>query len=448
MRVRQKRRQCQETVRKLVTSETTRAVHIRFNFAMGLIHGVLFQTGMAFSAPMSVLPVFLSHFTGSLTMIGVFSSLMNAGGVLPQLFVAHRLESRPRKKPVLVVAIWVRAAAWAILGLLAYFCAVRNALIILVALLVLLFTFSFAGGVATIPFTDIWGKALPATLRGRFFGHRQFWGGLMAVGAGYVVKRILGDPSLSFPRNYAFLFLLSFAFIALSYVALSSVREPEGEPHVQPRRLGVFLRQSIRILWEDRNFGWFILSQLAVGFSAFAMPFYVLYGKNELGMAAEQVGVLVGAQMAGAIVSNLVWAPLSDRVGNRIVIMLTAATAAAIPLLALLSSTVGWTLLVAVFVLIGFSVSGGGIGFRNYLLEIAPEHVRPAYIALQGTLMGFTFAMPVLGGLVVDVYSYQAAFVVTVIALLIGVWLSFKLKPVRSVGASSSLYRGSLGQAG
>jgi len=434
-------RQKQDTREKMkaVKSETTRPLHIRFNFAMGLIHGVLFQTGMAFSAPMSVLPVFLSHFTGSLTMIGVFSALMNAGGVLPQLFVAHKLESRPRKKPVLVVAIWVRAAAWAILGLLAYFCAGGNALIILVALLVLLFTFSFSGGVATIPFTDIWGKSLPATLRGRFFGHRQLWGGLMAVGAGYVVKRILGDPSLSFPRNYAFLFLLSFAFIALSYIALSSVREPEGQASPQPRRLGVFLRQSIRMLWEDRNFGWFMLTQLAVGFSAFAMPFYVLYGKNELGMAAEQVGVLVGAQMAGAIVSNLVWAPLSDRVGNRIVIMLTATAAAAIPLLALLCSTVGWTLLVAVFVLMGFSTSGGGIGFRNYLLEIAPEHIRPAYIALQGTLTGFTFTMPVLGGLVVDVYSYQAAFVVTLIALLIGVWLSFKLKPVRSVGASYGL---------
>ena len=417
-------------------SKTPRPLHIRFNFAMGLIHGILFQTGMAFSAPMSVLPVFLSHFTGSLTMIGVFSALMNVGGVLPQLFVAHRLESKPRKKPVLVVAIWVRAAAWAILGLLTYFCVECNTLIILVALLVLLFTFSFAGGVAGIPFTDIWGKALPAMLRGRFFGYRQLFGGLMAIGAGYVVKQILGDPSLSFPRNYAFLFLLSFVFIAVSYIALSSVREPEGEVHAQPRRLSVFLKQSVRILWEDRNFGWFMLTQLAMGFSALAMPFYVLYGKDKLGMAAEQVGILVGAQIAGAIVSNLIWAPLSDRVGNRIVCILTAATAVMIPLSALLSSTVGWTLLIVVFVLIGVSTSGAGIGFTNYLLEIAPGPLRPAYIALRGTLAGGMFVMPILGGLIVDVYSYPAAFVVSLIALLMAVGFSFKLKPVRSVGAS------------
>ncbi len=413
-------------------NENTAPPYISFNFAMGLIHGILFQAGMAFSAPMSVLPVFLNHFTGSQAMIGVFSALMNAGSALPQLFVANKLQSKPRKKPVLVVAIWIRAAIWLVLGLLAYFCPPGKPTIVLIALLVLLFGFSFAGGVAGIPFTDIWGKALPATLRGRFFGHRQLWGGLMAVGAGYVVKHILGNPDISFPKNYGLLFLLSFAFLALSYIALSSVREPEGEATGQTRHLGVFLKKSVRILWEDRNFGHYVLTQLAAGFAAFAMPFYALYGKNQLGMPAEQVGTLVAAQMIGAIASNLLWAQLSDRVGNRIVIILTTATAALIPLLALLSSGVGWTLLIAVFVLIGFSISGGGIGFTNYLLEIAPAQLRPTYIALQGTLMGLVIVLPILGGLVIDTFSYQATFSVTLGVLIMAILLSFTLKPVRN----------------
>ena len=332
----------------------------------------------------------------------------------------------------MVVAIWVRAAVWLILGLLAYYCPPGKPTIVLIALLVLLFGFSFAGGVATIPFTDIWGKALPATLRGRFFGHRQLWGGLMAIGAGYIVKRILSNPDIPFPRNYGYLFLLSFAFLAVSYIGLSSLREPEGETAGPTRHLAVFLKKSVRILWEDSNFGLFVLTELAVGFAAFAMPFYVLYGKNELGMAAEHVGTLVAAQMAGAIASNLLWAQLSDRIGNRIVIILTAATATVVPVLALLSSGVGWRLLIAVFVLIGFSSSGGGIGFRNYLLEIAPAQLRPTYIALEGTLMGLIIVLPILGGLVIDAFSYQATFSITLAVLTIAILLSFTLKPVRN----------------
>ncbi len=409
--------------------------YVGFNFAMGLIHGILFRAGMAFSEPMSVLPVFLSHFTGSQAMIGLFSGLMNAGGALPQLVVANWIQSKPMKKPVLVVAIWIRAAIWLLLAMFAYFCPMDKPIIVLVALLFLLFCFSFFGGVAGIPFTDIWGKVLPATLRGRFFGHRQLWGSLVAIGAGYAVKRILGTPGLAFPRNYAYLFLLSFVFTAFSYIALSSVREPAGRATAPTRPIGVFLKSSVRLLWEDRNFGLFILTQLAMTFGAFSMPFYVLYGKNHLQMAAAEVGILVGAQMVGGTVSNLLWAHLSDRVGNRIVIILTAVTAALVPILALLSSVAGWELLIAVFVLIGFSGSGGQIGFTNYLLEIAPEHLRPTYIALRGTLVGLTWVLPILGGLLIDATSYQVTFLVTAAMLTMALLLSLALKPVRNTSA-------------
>jgi len=411
--------------------------HVRFNFVVGVLHGVFYRTGMAFSEPTSVLPVFLNHFTGSLTLIGVFSALIQGGGVLPQLFVANRLEGRRRKKPVLVSAIWVRAGAWGVLGLLTYFWGSRDPAAVLVALVVLLFLFSFAGGVAAVPFNDLWGKALPATLRGRFFGHRQLWGGAMALGAAYVVKRVLEDPNLSFPNNYGLLFLLSFAFLVVSYIALSSVREPEGETHKSARKLSVFLRQSLRMAWEDRDFGWLLASRIAIGFGGFALPFYVLYGKHELGMPAGQIGFLVGAQVAGGILSNVMWAELSDRVGNRSVIRLSGAMGVLIPLLSLASAfVVGPMLLVVVFALIGCYASGTGIGFTNYLLEIAPAPLRPAYIAVSGTVAGISFILPVAGGLVVDLWGYQGAFIITAVVAAVGVLSSLRLRCVRGAAGT------------
>jgi len=415
-----------------MTEDHSPGDNVRHNFAAGLLHGAFYRAGIAFSEPMSVLPVFLSHFTGSLTMIGVFSALMQGGGVLPQLFVASRLEGRRRKKPILVAAIWVRAAAWGILGVLTYFWTGGDPTAVLVALVVLLFVFSFAGGVASVPFTDLWGKALPATVRGRFFGHRQLWGGLMAVGSAWMVKRVLGDPSLSFPNNYGLLFLLSFTFIVISYIALSSVREPDSEAVTPSRPLGVFLRHSLRMVREDRNLGLLLVTQLAIGFGSFGMPFYALYGKNELGMPVEEIGYLVGAQVVGAIVSNALWGELSDRVGNRSVIRLTGVLGLSVPLLALASQHVaGPRLLIVVFALIGCAGSGAGIGFTNYLLEIAPAPRRPAYVAIDGTVAGISFLLPVAGGLVVDLWGYEAAFSLTAAVVGVGVLLALALECVR-----------------
>jgi hypothetical protein len=96
--------------------------HVWFNFAMGLIHGILFEASLAFSSPTAVLPVFLNQFTGSLALIGLFSAVVKAGGVLPQLIVAHHLQGSARSKRVLVPAIWVRAASWGVLGLFTLLC--------------------------------------------------------------------------------------------------------------------------------------------------------------------------------------------------------------------------------------------------------------------------------------------------------------------------------------
>ena len=150
-------------------------------------------------------------------------------------------------------------------------------------------------------------------------------------------------------------------------------------------------------------------------------------------MPTERIGLLIGSQVAGSILSNIVWAELSDRVGNRSVIMLTGLVAVLIPVLTLISTHVGGSaLLVAVFALIGAQISGAGIGFKNYLLEIAPVPLRPAYIAVAGTLAGLLFLLPIAGGFVVDMWGYQAAFAATAVVVAVGLAFSWTLKCVRT----------------
>lgn len=141
---------------------------------------------------------------------------------------------------------------------------------------------------------------------------------------------------------------------------------------------------------------------------------------------------LVGAQVMGAIVSNVLWGELSDRVGNRSVIRLTGVMGVLVPLLTLASAfVIGPTMLIAVFALIGCASSGAGIGFTNYLLEIAPVPLRPAYVAVAGTVASISFILPIAGGLVVDLWGYRTAFLITTIVVAAGLLYSLTLGCVR-----------------
>ena len=83
---------------------------------MGLVHGICFAFGMAFSEPYVLLPLFLKSFTNSKIVIGLLISIIKSGSALPQLFIAKKMQGKPKGKPILLWAIWVRWLAWGLLA--------------------------------------------------------------------------------------------------------------------------------------------------------------------------------------------------------------------------------------------------------------------------------------------------------------------------------------------
>ncbi|MDA0748477.1 MAG: MFS transporter, partial [bacterium] len=75
---------------------------VRHNFLMGVLNGAIFQFGVAFVDPTTVMPVFIKNFTDSDSVVGLASSVRRAGWLLPQLPMAGYLESRPYKMGVYV----------------------------------------------------------------------------------------------------------------------------------------------------------------------------------------------------------------------------------------------------------------------------------------------------------------------------------------------------------
>ncbi|NLW16992.1 MAG: hypothetical protein GX033_05005 [Firmicutes bacterium] len=73
----------------------------RWNFAALVLDGVCFAIGAAFLEAYTLLPSLISLLTNNSVIIGLASTMRNAGYLLPQLFVAGYAERLPFKNPLL-----------------------------------------------------------------------------------------------------------------------------------------------------------------------------------------------------------------------------------------------------------------------------------------------------------------------------------------------------------
>lgn len=162
-----------------------------------------------------------------------------------------------------------------------------------------------------------------------------------------------------------------------------------------------------------------------------ALPFYVVYARDVLGISLGMVGIFLSAQMLGSVISNLPWGYLSDFFGNKKVIQISIFLGLTAPLIALITPADLSQLFIPLFVLIGFSMTGQMIGNTNFLLDISPPKDRPTYISLRGTLRFPVIIFPLIGGIIVQRISYTFLFMVTVLSVLFGFILTFWLHEPR-----------------
>ncbi len=88
-------------------------------------------------------------------------------------------------------------------------------------------------------------------------------------------------------------------------------------------------------------------------------------------------------------------------------------------------------LLVVVASLLGWAGGGVVVGSPNPGRELVPAAHGPAYVAIDGTVAGISFILPVAGGLVVDLWGYPAAFSLTAAVVGVGAVLALALGCVR-----------------
>jgi hypothetical protein len=291
--------------------------------------------------------------------------------------------------------------------------------------------FAATDGVASVAWFDIFARAIPLKGRSRLMGMAQFTSGLAGIGVGTLIGLILDRRP--FPDDYALLFTLAGVALIPSAVAIILMREPPPE-HAAPQAGGGSQGGWLRLLVDDPAFRRLMICRLLVGMMGLATPFYVVHASDVLRLPLSIVGGFVVAQTVAGMVASAVLGLVSERWGPRYVARIGSAAAAIGPLIALAAHLGGSGGRLApaypsVYVALGVINSAWMIGFFNYLLEIAPQGMRAAYVGLGNTLMGLLTLAPIAGGWLLEATSYPTLFGVTAAIVAIGSLLTLGLKP-------------------
>ncbi len=420
----------------------------RRNFILGVINGALWIASMALLDGRTVLPAFALDLTGTVMGVGILAAAAAAGWMWPPVLLAALMErTRVRMVYYRLSAALRISLMWALVFVVAH--AHRGSVATLWLVGALFLAMTSAGGIGLLPFMSVVSDSIPPRLRGKFFGMRWFFGGLLSLAAGAFVKKMLSpEAQATFPANYAKLFMVAAATVTTSLTLFSFAEE---WPHtVRRRTLPLFLqwRWAGRLIRRDKNYQTLIiasiLSALAFGLTS---PFLVPFALKRLQVDPQGVGLFVSASVLALSLSNILWSFISDGPGNRLLLSLASGVYILVPAMALAApllpsqptgqfmgmavSPATWWML-AIFAVGGIAQAGMIIGMTNYLLELSPEPRRPTYLAffyLARMPMAF---WPLAGAaLIGEAGRYEVAFAAALVIAVLMVGAALRLEEVR-----------------
>lgn len=386
---------------------------VKRNYWMLSLDVIFYLFALAFMDQSTVIPAFLQTLTKNTIIIGAITAIRPAGIFLPQLWTAHYLRNRIHHKGFLVKVALISRVATALFAIVLFIAGPNDKLLILVSFLMMYSAFWTSEGYAGVPWIDLVAKSIPERLRGRLFGSTQFYGGILAIIAGLVISKILSMKNISYPTNYAILIAIAAVFFSCSLFSLNRVREPAGEPEPHDDAFIDYIRNIRTMIAENIQLKKFLIIQILIGFFGMSLPFYILYAKKTGGLADGEVGILLAIQTLGTLLSSAASGYISDKFGPRLIILATIITTLLAQALAFLILKPSFIMYSALFFIIGVVNGSTYIGLTNYLLEMADETKRKAYIGLMNTANAPTMLFPVIGGAIIKYSSYQTAFGIT-----------------------------------
>ena len=381
-----------------------------------MAHGLLGQTGFRLLTAPTFLPAYVLLLAdGSNMAVGIALAMQSLGMAITPLLGANLIEYRTRVLPMgFLVGGGMRAMVLCI-ALAGLLLSPASALLAIYLFLALLGLFQ---GMQGVIFNVLMSKVIPVDKRGWLTGLRNFLAGITAAGVAYLGGHyLIGDSPA--PFGYSMTFLLAFVLTSIGLAMLLFVREPEPPTVAANVSLKERLSHIPALLRNDPAFTHYFLARSLATMGRMAMPFYILYAGQTLGLTGSVLGTLTVAFTLAGTVSNLLWGFIADHRGFRLAFLCSIGLWITSTLVLLFSQ--GLLAHILVFMGIGAATQGFQSTAINLTLEFGHRDDVPLRIAIANSSSEVAGTLgPLLGGLLATWLGYEAVFVCSVAFLILG----------------------------
>lgn len=355
------------------------------------------RDGVAYSVMSGAGETYLSAFAvflhANTAQIGLLTSLPALIGSLAQLLSAwlgRHVHSRMR---VILPGVVVQALVWLpLMWLPVLFPAQAVPLLVLFAMV-----YFAMGSLVTPQWSSLMGDLVPERRRGRYFARRTAFASLTAFIA-LVCAGVVLDLFDKFGRPLTgYLLIFTVAACArlvsahhLRYMhdptgRVSSLEFPNRREWLNRLRHSPFVRFSM----------FFALMQFSV---AIASPFFTVYMLRDLQYSYLEYTVNTASSVLMQFITLNMWGRMSDRFGNRLILVATGLFIPILPALWVLSTHFWY--LIGVQMLAGLCWAGFSLSTGNFLYDLVPADKRVTYMALHNMMANIgIFFGALLGGL-------------------------------------------------
>jgi MFS family permease len=397
------------------------------NNIKNVTHAFFLALAITIAEPSTILPLMIHHFSDSVVMVGIFASLLRGGAIIIQLYAAFHAQAYKRVLPYLGKVFFFRWMSWFSIGLSIYFIGDSNKPLTLFLIGVGLFFFSFTAGFGAIYFKELQAKLFSKKYRGKTMANRQVAGSIASIISGGVAGYVLNHYEA--PLNYAYLFMVSSAFMVIGFATFVTIEEPEKENvSIKEKHFKTFIKNAKHTLKKDKRLQKQILA-IFLSFSYFlSMPFVILHANHTFTLTGWMLGGFITVQMFGSIVGSIfLWRRIDayeKMLSLSFIFMMIAF------IIALFASTLYTYALI--FFIFGVALDGFNISGMNLVIEIAPEEKRPVYTALQTNISSLGLFFPVLGGVILKyIGSYELIYLLSIGLLFWGFYISKQLNGIK-----------------